>query len=92
MTLGLRLVDQMRAQGLVITQARSEGVLIQPGEASFLPTLMRIMLPRFIEHGIASAEEVQPDTLEQRIRDEHHAIGGTIVWDQAFLVAGQVAG
>ncbi|RMC65482.1 hypothetical protein [Sinorhizobium meliloti] len=91
-TLGLRLVDQMRAQGLVITQARSEGVLIQPGEASFLPTLMRIMLPRFIEHGIASAEEVQPDTLEQRIRDEHHAIGGTIVWDQAFLVAGQVAG
>lgn len=91
-TLGLRLVDQMRSQGLSIAQARNEGVLIQPGAPSFLPTLMRIMLPRLIEHGVASAEEVQPDTLAQRIEDEHRAIGGTIVWDQAFLVAGLVAG
>jgi hypothetical protein len=28
--------------------------------------------------------------LAQRIEDEHRAVGGTIVWDQAFLVAGQV--
>jgi SAM-dependent methyltransferase len=89
-TLGLRLVEQMRAQGLSIAQARNEGVLIQPGDPSFLPNLMRIMLPRLIEHGIASAEDVRLDTLAQRIEDEHRAVGGTIVWDQAFLVAGQV--
>ncbi|PKA42159.1 hypothetical protein CWR43_18765 [Rhizobium sullae] len=91
-TLGLRLVEQMRSQGLSIAQARNEGVLIQPGEPSFLPILMRIMLPRLIEHSVASAEEVQPDTLAQRIEDEHRAVGGTIVWDQAFLAAGQVTG
>ncbi|RCW81867.1 hypothetical protein [Phyllobacterium bourgognense] len=32
----------------------------------------------------------QPDTLAQRIEDEHRAVGGTIVWDLAFLVEGQV--
>lgn len=89
--LGLRLVDEMRMQGLSIAQARSEAVLIQPGEPSFLPTLMRIMLPRFAEHGITTAEELQPDTLARRIDEEHRAAGGTIVWDQAFLVAGRTA-
>jgi hypothetical protein len=41
-------------------------------------------------HGVASAEEIQPDTLAQRIENEHRAVGGTIVWDLAFLVEGQV--
>ena len=91
-TLGLRLVEMMTAQGLSIVQARSEGVLIQPNVPSFLPTLMRVMLARFVEHGVCSVKDLQMDTLAQRLEDEHRTVGGTIVWDQAFLVAGKVAG
>jgi hypothetical protein len=32
-------------------------------------------------------EQIDPDTLAQRIEEEHRAAGGAIVWDLAFLVA-----
>jgi len=89
-TLGYGLVEQMEAKGLAIVHARSEGVLVQPGTPSFLPTLTRIMLPRFLEHGVTTAEEVELDTLARRIEDERGRVGGTIVWDQAFFVAARV--
>lgn len=84
--LALRLVDLMQAAGFTIENARSEGVLLQAGEPSFLPTLARIMLPRVVECGVASAEEIGVDTLAERIEQELGAVGGTIVWDLAFLM------
>ncbi|MBC8072729.1 MAG: class I SAM-dependent methyltransferase [Deltaproteobacteria bacterium] len=90
--LGLRLVDLMLAAGLTIKDARSEGVLLQPGEPSFLPTLARAMLPRLIESAVVSAEDVGLETLADRLDAERDAVGGTIVWDLAFLVSARVAG
>lgn len=89
--LALRLVDMMQAAGFTIETARSEGVLLQPGEPSFLPTLARAMLPRLVECGVANAEEVGLDTLADRIDEERSAVGGTIVWDLAFLISARVA-
>jgi hypothetical protein len=48
------------------------------------------MLPRMMERGIATIEQVDPDTLSQRIEEEHRAVGGAIVWDLAFLIVGRV--
>lgn len=89
--LGLRLVDLMQGAGLTVENARSEGVLLQPGEPSFIPTLVRAMLPRLVERGIASAEDVGLDTLQDRIEDERSAIRGTIVWDLAFFVSARLS-
>ena len=88
--LALRLADLMRAEGHVIEATRSEGVLLQAGEPSFLPTLARAMLPRLTERGVASADEIDLETLADRLVEEHRAIGGTIVWDLAFLVSARV--
>lgn len=88
-TLGYRLADMVRAAGFAIEHARSEGVLIQPWEESFLPTLARVMLPRMIEHGVAREGEVDLDTLAYRIDEERRAVNGTIFWDLAFLVSGR---
>lgn len=90
-TLALRLVDLLRASGLSVETARSEAILFQPGEPSFLPTLARAMLPRLVERGIASEAEVDPDTLAARIEAERRAVGGTIVWDLAFLVSALIS-
>ncbi len=89
--LALRLVDLMRAAGHGIEVSRSEGVLLQSGEPSFLPALARAMLPRLLEHGVASADEIGLDTLADRLAEEHRAVGGSIVWDLAFFVAARVA-
>jgi len=87
--LGYRLAGLVRAAGFAIEDARSEGVLIQPWEDSFLPTLMRVMLPRMIERGIAREGEVDLDMLADRIEKERRAASGTIFWDLAFLVSGR---
>lgn len=88
--LALRLVSLLKAMGLSVEQARSEAILLQLGEPSFLPVLAQAMLPRFVERGIVSPAELDPDTLEQRIEEERSAAGGTIVWDLAFLVSARM--
>ncbi|MET3828041.1 SAM-dependent methyltransferase [Sphingomonas sp. PvP055] len=90
--LGYRLAPLVRAAGFVVEHARSEGVLIQPWEESFLPTLARVMLPRMIEHGVVREGDVDLDTLAHRIDDERRATNGTIFWDLAFLVSGRFEG
>ncbi|SDF55232.1 hypothetical protein SAMN05216557_10432 [Sphingomonas carotinifaciens] len=87
--LGYRLASLIRAAGFAIEHARSEGVLIQPWEESFLPTLMQVMLPRMIEKGVVRKGELDLDTLAHRIDEEHRAADGTIFWDLAFLVSGR---
>lgn len=89
--LALRLVDLFQAEGLTIEQARSEAILLQPGEPSFLPTLTAMMLPRFVEREVASVEDVGLETLAERLEEERCAAGGTIVWDLAFLTAARLS-
>lgn len=89
--LALLLVDVFRAAGFAIEDARSEGILLQPGEPSFLPTLAEAMLPRIVGRGVAGAEDVGLDTLAERLEQERSAVGGTIVWDLAVMVAARLA-
>lgn len=85
--LAFRLAPIMQQLGLDIEQARAEAILLHPDQPSFVPVLAQAMLPRIVARGIATMDEVAPDTLAQRIADEQRAAGGTIVWDLAFLVA-----
>ncbi|SFS11755.1 methyltransferase domain-containing protein [Sphingomonas jatrophae] len=88
--LALRLGEMLQQLGATIEQARGEAILLHPGQPSFLPLLTQMMLPRMVEQGIATAGQVDPETLAQRLADEHRAAGGAIVWDIAFLVAGRI--
>lgn len=88
--LALRLPELMRDLGLPVEQVLGEAILLHPGQPSFLSLLTRAMLPRMMERGIATIEQVDPDTLSQRIEEEHRAVGGAIVWDLAFLIVGRV--
>lgn len=85
--LALRLGDMITASGFTIEEMRSECILLQSGAPSFLPMLAKMMLPRVIERGMATAEEVGLDTLAERLEEERRLAGGTIVWDLALLVS-----
>ncbi|MEC3912091.1 methyltransferase domain-containing protein [Sphingobium sp. CR2-8] len=86
--LALGLADMMRRVGLSVKETRAEAILLDPEQPSFLPTLTQAMLPRMVERGVATAEQVDMATLPQRIEDEQRAAGGLIVWDLAVFVAG----
>lgn len=87
--LSYRLAGMVRAAGFAIEQARSEGILVQAWEESFLPTLMRVMLPRMIERGVVREGEIDLDTLACSIDQERQEADSTIFWDVAFLVSGR---
>lgn len=89
-TLGYHLADLVREAGFTIKHARSEGVLVQSWEESFLPTLARAMLPRMIEHGIVREGEVDLDGLAHRVACERGGVRGSIFWDLAFLVSARL--
>lgn len=88
-TLGYRLAGMIRKAGFAIEHMRSEGVLIQPWEDSFLPALMQAMMPRMIEHGVALENEIDLDALAACLDAERRAVSSTIFWDLAFLVSGR---
>jgi hypothetical protein len=86
--LALRLAELMQQQlGLSVEEARGEAILLNLNQPSFLPTLTQAMLPRIVERSIATVEHIDPDTLVERLKEEHCAAGGVIVWDLAFSVA-----
>jgi SAM-dependent methyltransferase len=87
--LALDLANMMRRVGLSLEEARGEAILLDPDESSFLPTLTQVMLPRMVERGVATAEQVDIATLRQRLEEEQRAVRGSIVWDLAFLVSGR---
>jgi len=87
--LGYRLAGLVRAAGFAIEDTRSEGVLIQPWEESFLPTLTRVMLPRMIEQGVAREEEIDLNTLAHDIEEERRTADGTTLRNLASLVSGR---
>jgi ubiquinone/menaquinone biosynthesis C-methylase UbiE len=88
--IGYRLADLIRGAGFQIDHARCEGVLIQPWHESFLPMLMRIMLPRMVACGAIRADEIDVDELERGMDHERRSGSGTILWDLAFLVSGRL--
>jgi SAM-dependent methyltransferase len=87
--LGLQLAELMQRVGLTVEEARGEAILLRRDQPSFLPALAETMLPRIVERGVATAEQVDLPTLPQRIDDERRAAGDMIVWDLALLVAGR---
>lgn len=80
--MGLKLYQTFTAAGLAAPQmimgARVEGGLDSP-VYEYITQVTRTLLPMMEKLGVAQAEEVQIDTLAQRLRDEVVATGGVIV-------------
>jgi hypothetical protein len=46
--------------------------------------IIRVMLPRILEHGVATEAEIDVDTLDERLAAECAAANATYVGDMAF--------
>lgn len=79
--MGLKLYDTFRAAGLPDPELESVRLLGGgPDSAIYAQGAMvvRSLLPLILAHGIATADEVVIDTLEERLRDEIVAGGGIV--------------
>ncbi|MEO0499131.1 MAG: methyltransferase domain-containing protein [Pseudomonadota bacterium] len=88
--LAFKLSGLLRTLKASAIQERVEGIVLSPNTPSFLPTLAKLMWPRFVESGIIGVGDMQIDSFSAQIEKERDAISGPIVWDLAFLVSARI--
>ncbi len=90
LAMGLELPGAMERAGIAVADVRAEAVVQTPARRLPTAVMVRAVLPRIVERGVASAEEVDVDTLDQRLDDELRAAGAAYVGDVVFNVWGRV--
>jgi ubiquinone/menaquinone biosynthesis C-methylase UbiE len=90
LTMGLQLTGAMERAGVTVADVRAEAVV--QTAARRLPTaaMVRAVLPRIVERGVATPEEVDVDTLDQRLEDELRVAAAAYVGDMVFSAWGRV--
>jgi len=82
--MGFHLPAVFAQAGLAIEQVRAEAVVLLPETPYPFGAIVRAMLPRIVQHGVATAEELDIDTLDQRLREERASANAVYVGDMVF--------
>jgi len=90
--MGFELAQTLERAGLIVEQVRAEAIVQTPTLRHPVGTIIRAMLPRILEHGVATEAEIDIDTLDDRLAAECAAANATYVGDMAFGAWGRVPG
>jgi SAM-dependent methyltransferase len=82
--MGFDLYSVLEEAGLSGTEVRAEAIVQKPGALYKTVPIIRMMLPRMAEHGIATEQEVDVDTLERRLLEELEKAGTTYIGEMVF--------
>ncbi|XXY50853.1 methyltransferase domain-containing protein [Sorangium sp. So ce269] len=82
--MGFDLASVLERAGLTVEHVRAEAIVQTP--RTHFPTglIVRAMLARIVQQGVASAEEIEVDTLEQRLAEELQQANATYVGEMVF--------
>lgn len=87
--IGSNLYSVFKQAGLAIDQVRAEVVLQTPETGSDLAWVVKMMLPRIIKLGTISQDEINIDSLEDRLHTELKNANTVFVRDMAFGIWGK---
>ena len=82
---GFALHAALSRAGLTGVRVRAVAPVQTPESRVPLTMIVRAMLPRITAHGVATAGEIDADTLDQRLADELAATGASYVGELIFL-------
>lgn len=82
--MGFDLVSVLERAGLTVEQVRAEAIVQTPRAHHAMGSIVRAMLPRIVQQGVASEEEIIVDTLDQRLVEERQKANATYVGDMVF--------
>ena len=77
--MGFDLAPVLEQAGLVVEQVRAEAIVQTPKQRHPVGKIIRAMLPRILEHGVATEAEIDIDTLDERLAAECAAANATYV-------------
>jgi hypothetical protein len=77
--MGFKLHSVLEAAGLRCPEVRAEAIVQTPSTSYPRAALIRVLLPKIIELGVATEEEVDIETLEERLQKEMDETQGVAV-------------
>lgn len=84
--MGFELRGVLTRAGLTVEQVRAEALLGYPEAPFNVGAIVKVMLPRIIQQGVATEKEVDVDTLEARLVAECREADAVYLADMAFFV------
>lgn len=82
--MGYELFTVLRDAGLEVEALRAEANLLTPESTYPIAEIIRAIEPRITGPGIASADEIDVDTLDARLRQERREAEATVVWELVY--------
>ena len=82
--MGFDLYTVLSAAGLNVEHVRAEANVLTPTTHYPVATIIRAVLPRLLQHGVATEEEIDVDTLDERLIEERQEAGATCIWEMVF--------
>ncbi|WP_437635421.1 methyltransferase domain-containing protein [Sorangium sp. So ce854] len=82
--MGFHLAAVLEQAGLTVERVRAEAVVQTPRTRYRTVAIIRAMLPRIVERGVATEAEIDVDTLEDRLVEERTKANATYISDMAF--------
>lgn len=82
--MGFKLYSVLTEAGLSAPEVRAEAIVQTPTASYPTAPLVRVLLPRMVEYGIASEEEVDVESLEMRLLEERRKVRGVYVGHVVF--------
>lgn len=90
--IGFNLDKIIKQAGLIVEHIRAEAIIQTPQTSYPTATIIRAMLPRIIQNGVATEEEIDIETLEQRLIEERNRNNSMYVSDMVFTIWGRKPG
>lgn len=82
--MGFDLPSVLERAGLVVEHVRAEAVVQTPKAHRAVGEILRAMLPRIVQHGVAAEQEIDADTIDQRLVEERAKASATFIGDMVF--------
>jgi hypothetical protein len=82
--MGFRLAAVLDEAGLAVEHVRAEAIVQTPTQHHDVADIIRAILPRILEQGVATAAEIDVDTLERRLVEERERARATFIGDMLF--------
>jgi SAM-dependent methyltransferase len=82
--MGFELHSALSAAGLVVERVRAEANVLTPTAGYPVAAIVRAVLPRLLQHGIATEADVDVETLDDRLAAERREAAATCIWEMVF--------
>lgn len=91
-SMGFELPGLLARAGLEVLDVRAEAIVQTPGLRHDTAAIVKAILPRILDAGVATLADIDPDTLDERLAAELTAASATFIGDLFFSVCARKPG